>query len=284
LGGGLRDVVDALSEALLALRARITAHIDFSDEGDVREEDMADLRKGLASILNEIDGLLLRARRAERVREGFRVALCGLPNAGKSSLLNAMAGRDVAIVHPTPGTTRDRLDVALDLDGYPVVLYDTAGLRETSDQVEAIGVERTRQAAQEADIAIWLAPLDEPAAPPPDWAVSSWIVLTSKDDHGIETGSVSVLRNDGLEAIKAAIHAAIQRFGADNEPVVVARERQRMLLEKAQLACGRALVVSEIELVDAELQLAHGALAELVGRVGIENVLDSLFSRFCIGK
>jgi tRNA modification GTPase len=231
---------------------------------------------------------LAGAAAAERVREGFRVAILGRPNAGKSSLLNALVRRDVAIVTPEAGTTRDVLEVPLDLGGYPVVLFDTAGLRETHSAAEAEGVARARRTAATADLVLWLSDVTAPAAP--DAALAArpvWRVATKSDlaEGGALAGAgyrISVKTGEGIAALLQALGRAAAEAGGAGEALVT-RRRQAEAIEAA-LAALRALDRVPEEVAADLLRTAGAAIGRLSGRIDVEDVLDRLFAAFCIGK
>lgn len=290
--GRLTSEADRLQGLLLPILAQVEATIDFPDEGDVTSAALVAARGNLSQLAEEAAALLAGAERAERVRDGVTVAITGPPNAGKSTLLNALARREVAIVSPQAGTTRDSLEVHLDLGGAAVVLVDTAGLRETSDPVEAEGIRRTRQRMAGADLTLWLA-ADAAAigAAPEPAAGSMWLVQTQVDKAGPAlpqaTHRVSAVTGEGM----ASLVEALARFAAERtggEPAIIVHERHRIIFEEFAAALQGALETrdwdAEPELVAEHLRQALGALGRSRGRVGTEAMLDQLFSAFCIGK
>jgi tRNA modification GTPase len=290
-GGQLAEAVKGWRDTLLDAMAELAADIDFADEDDVARH----LRPGgLADALRQLEQHLAAAlddgRRGEVLRDGFQVVIAGPPNAGKSTLLNRIARRDVAIVTATPGTTRDLLEVHLDLEGIPVTLVDTAGVREAADEAEQIGVARGRARAEAADLVLWLSPWSEPA-PLPSNLPSAVAVLTKIDsapkelalDGGLQ---VSALTGHGLETVLATIRnraAALLR-----EPALVSRARHREALEAglARIRTARTLLsdAGYPELVAEDLRLAARAMSRILGEVDVEDVLDRVFAGFCIGK
>ena len=284
-GGRLAGLAEDWRRRLIDLRAEVEARIDFSDEGDVPEALPGSVMHGIAALRAEMATLLADAHAGERVREGFRIAILGRPNAGKSSLLNALSRRDVAIVTEEAGTTRDVLEVPLDLRGYPVVLFDTAGLRETVSQAEGEGVRRARRTAESADLVLWLEDCTvSPEAMPDLPDVPVWRIATKLDlappDFG-EAG-VSVKTGAGLAALIARIaDAAEQSMGGGT--ALVARERQKGALLDAVAALSEAGAATDEILADL-LRSASSAIGRLSGRVDVEDVLDRLFAEFCIGK
>ncbi|MFE1597561.1 tRNA uridine-5-carboxymethylaminomethyl(34) synthesis GTPase MnmE [Methylobacterium sp. ID0610] len=287
LDGGLGRLVEGWRKALLDVLAMTEAALDFSDEGDV--DDAALSQAGLAAardVGRAIRAALADGRRGERLRDGLTVVLAGAPNAGKSTLLNALAKRDAAIVSSVPGTTRDAIEVRCDLGGLPVVLVDTAGLRESADSIEVEGIARSRRRIAQADLVLWLVPPEGSDEPAPAGAV---VVRTKADLAPSGPGgglSISAVTGQGLGALLDAIEAAAQAaLGAGD--AVVTRERQRRALEACADHLDRAIGGAgalPAELVAEDLRLAVRALGVVAGRVGVEEVLDRLFASFCIGK
>jgi tRNA modification GTPase len=289
--GALSSRVEAWRGILLAAMAQFEAAIDFSDEGDVQEQ--AALGKTTAPLVRlhqEITDVLADGRRGEIVRDGFVVVIAGPPNAGKSTLINALARRDVAIVSDLPGTTRDVLEVHLDLAGYPVTLLDTAGIRETTDPIEALGVQRAEVQARRADLVLWLSPAGAPQPAPEDWDVPLVTVTSQLDSCPEHMGfglAISALTGKGLAELVALIGDHASRL-LGGEPALVTRERHRLALEGAQAALLRALSALELglspEIPAEDLRLAARSLGQIIGTVGVEDVLNTLFGSFCIGK
>ncbi|MBR0949870.1 tRNA uridine-5-carboxymethylaminomethyl(34) synthesis GTPase MnmE [Bradyrhizobium canariense] len=300
LGNRARDWRDRIIEA----SALIEAGIDFSDEGDVPAELMAPAIKAISALHDEIAEVLAAQGQAERLRDGLVVAIAGEPNVGKSTLINQLARRDVAIVSPHAGTTRDVIEVQLDLDGYPVTVIDTAGIRETDDPVEQEGVRRARARAEDADLVLWLVEggraVDPEALPllgksgngssPAGGSV--WIVRNKIDLSGVEDVGrraefgIAASRGDGIpELVDALVKFAADFFGT-TEGALVTRARQRDLLRQASDSLRRSLELVEEgeELAAEELRAAAYALGRLLGRVDVEDVLGAIFQKFCIGK
>ncbi|RXT43672.1 tRNA uridine-5-carboxymethylaminomethyl(34) synthesis GTPase MnmE [Bosea sp. Tri-44] len=285
--GALGRAAGEWRRALIKAMTLLEAEIDFSDEGDVGGPLIADAVAEAQGVLGSLRSALGSFAAGERVREGFVVVLAGPPNAGKSSLLNALARRDVAIVSPIAGTTRDAIEVRLDLGGIPVVLVDTAGLRESSDAIEAEGVRRARQKAAHADLVLRLrSPDSDPEradSEGDDLAVATMIDLGGVARPG-EIG-VSAVTGAGLPELIDIIASRLGKLG-QAEPALVTRERQRVAVADAATAIERAGMLSheQSELIAEELRIAVRALERLIGKVDVEDVLDSLFSGFCIGK
>ena len=291
LGDRARDWRAQIIEA----SALIEAGIDFSDEGDVPAELIAPALAKIKALLSEIEEVLAAQGQSERLRDGLVVAIAGPPNVGKSTLINQLARRDVAIVSPHAGTTRDVIEVQLDLDGYPVTVIDTAGIRETDDPVEQEGVRRARARAAEADLVLWLA--DAAAAPvhhdgdAPLWLVRNKIDLVVGWVEGGEMRArrefrISARRGDGLPELISALVGFAQDYFGENEGGLISRTRQRKLLQETAASLRRSVdVVGEgEELAAEELRTAAHSLGRLLGRVDVEDVLDVIFREFCVGK
>lgn len=283
--GALSRRVGEWREGLVAALALLEAGLDFSDEGDVADDVSRRAVALIAPLRRSLGDALADAARGERVRDGLVVAIAGAPNAGKSTLLNRLAGREAAIVSPVPGTTRDVLEVHLELAGQAVTLLDTAGLRETGDAVEAEGVRRARARAEAADLVLWLS---EDGAPAPEVFPDAIAVFT-KTDRGTRAPSgfigISAATGAGMDDLLAALSGRAERLGG-REPALVTRARQRLGLERAELHLSNALGVfgDHEELRAEEVRLAIRALDAVIGRVDVEDVLDALFGGFCIGK
>jgi tRNA modification GTPase len=296
LGDRARDWRAEIIEA----SALIEAGIDFSDEGDVPAELLAPALVKIRALLGEIEEVLAAQGRSERLREGLVVAIAGPPNVGKSTLMNALARREVAIVSPHAGTTRDVIEVQLDLDGYPVTVIDTAGVRETDDPVEQEGVRRARARAAEADLVLWMvdAPHEKNSheGSRPAWVVRNKIDL---DAVGTEEGSASAVarggniefrisagRGDGVQELIAALVAFARDYFGSGEGGLIGRERQRKLLQQTAASLRRSIEVlpEGEELAAEELRGAAHSLGRLLGRVDVEDILDLIFREFCIGK
>jgi tRNA modification GTPase len=291
--GALSAKVEAWRARLVDALALIEAAIDFSDEDDVRGDLPRSSLKIADELAAEIRPVLADAVRGERLREGFTVAIAGAPNVGKSTLLNKLAEREVAIVSSVPGTTRDAIEVALDLKGMPVVLVDTAGMRETDDPVEAEGVRRARARAEAADLVLWLVDDSRTDARPETISRNAWPIRTKADL--IDSESQRGLRNQGFIVVSAKTGLGIDELVAKlsneaerlgGEPALVTRERQRHALAEAlqYLEALLSVPLPPEELIAEELRLAARALGRITGRVDIEEVLGEIFKNFCIGK
>ena len=285
-------------QRIIEASALVEAGIDFSDEGDVPDDLIAPARTKVAALRREIDAALAASARGERLREGLVVAIAGPPNAGKSTLLNRLAQREAAIVSPYAGTTRDVIEVHLDLDGYPVVLLDTAGIREPKDPVEEEGVRRARARAAQADVVLWLTgPLAEPELPGDAASDSAWLVVNKIDlldaghpaaqaSAGRRTFRISAERGQGVAELTAALGQYAADYFSAGESALVTRARQRAFLESATAALARAGEVAPgaEEFFAEELRAAGYALGRLLGKVDVEDILAKIFNDFCIGK
>jgi tRNA modification GTPase len=300
LKGLLGDKARDWRADIIGAAALIEAGIDFADEGDVPAELIAPALEKIKGLLGEIREVLAAQGRSERLRDGLVVAISGPPNVGKSTLINQLARRDVAIVSPHAGTTRDIIEVQLDLDGYPVTVIDTAGIRETEDPVEQEGVRRARARAADADLVLWL--VDAPVEKDPgENTAPMWMVRNKIDLDAVGPGRVpaagrpgsvrtvfeiSARRGDGLQDLMAAlIRFAQDYFGSDGGGLI-GRARQRQLLQEtaASLQCSIEVIGEGEELAAEHLRVAAHALGRLLGRVDVEDILDVIFREFCIGK
>jgi len=285
--GGLSKKVEAWREKLMQALAEIEAAIDFSDEGDVPGNLIHAARNTAAELLAEIRLVLRDAPRGERLREGFTVAITGAPNVGKSTLMNRLAEREVAIVSDTPGTTRDVIEVALDLSGVPVVLIDTAGICETTDPIEAEGVKRARARAEAADLVLWL--VDDEKAPVPRDPKREWVVRTKADlmKGKPKPGQLAVSGKTGAGIDALVVKLSEEAAKLAGEPALVTHARQRKALEAAAAhltALSKPEVSMREELFAEELRGAANAFARVTGKIGVEDVLGEIFKNFCVGK
>ena len=304
LKGLLGERAETWRARLIEALALVEARIDFSDEADVPEDLVGPALKIARELRDEIGQALEGAARGERLRDGLVVAIAGPPNAGKSTLLNRIARREVAIVSPVAGTTRDVIEVHLDLDGYPVTLLDTAGIRDSDDPVEQEGVRRAKQRASEADLVLWVEDAKQDAVQartfPFKDAVTTWIVrnkidlvpASQRNEQKNEAISSYIIYNlsatTGLGLADFLSHLAryaISYFGP--ESAMISRERHEKALNLAQKALDRALAEGgqgREDIIAEELRLAAQTIGRLTGRVDVEDILDVIFRDFCIGK
>ncbi len=274
--GGLGRVVEAWQSKLLRCAAMIEAELDFSDEGDVREGVMPRVAEGIAALSREI-GRMLASPPAERLRDGVRVVVAGPPNAGKSSLFNVLVDRDAAIVSEIAGTTRDRIEAPVVLAGVPLVLIDTAGLRESGDAIEAIGVARAEAALAAADIVLWLGEAGD--------APKDALLVSAKSDLGSNRPDlpVSVLSGEGVSNLREII---IERAKAllPRPDALAINQRHRDILNEVQPLLDQVASEDDLLIAADHLRAAREQLNRITGRAGTEDMLDTLFGRFCIGK
>lgn len=273
--GGLGRLVSRWQARVLTLAAQVEAALDFSDEDDV-SFDQAALRSDLAALHDEISAHRI-APPAERLRDGVRIVLAGPPNAGKSSLFNALIDRDAAIVSEVEGTTRDRIEAPVVVDGVALLLIDTAGLRESDDAIETLGIARTQAALAEADLILWLG--DASACP------SGAILVAAKADLFAERPglAVSVQSGEGLPALRAALVSAARTLLPAPDAIAL-NARHRALLAEIDLALANAIAQHDLLIIAEELRQVRSALDAITGRAGVEDMLDALFGNFCIGK
>jgi tRNA modification GTPase len=296
-GGALFRLYEGWTEELKTMLAHLEADIEFPDE-DMPEGILPDLLPKIEHLKSDIAEHLNDNRRGERLRDGVKVVIIGAPNAGKSSLLNALAQRDAAIVSDMAGTTRDVIDVHLDLGGYPVILSDTAGLRPEQlgntdqDQVESEGIKRALDLAEQADIKLLL--FDGSVDKPDEGTLalvdkSAVNVVNKADDKNPKLNvtdalEISVKNGDGLDQLIQALTERISGLIGLQETPALTRERHRVALVEAEEGLNRALSGHLPELVAEDMRLAIRALGRITGRVDVEDLLDVVFNDFCIGK
>ncbi|HUT50815.1 MAG TPA: tRNA uridine-5-carboxymethylaminomethyl(34) synthesis GTPase MnmE [Alphaproteobacteria bacterium] len=297
--GVLAALYDGWRERMVAALAHLEAAIDFSDE-DLPEAVLAKARPALAELAEAIAAHLDDGHRGERLRDGITVAIVGAPNVGKSSLLNALARREVAIVAETAGTTRDVIEVHLDLDGYPVIVADTAGLRaldpKSADPVEAEGIRRARARAETADIRIVVFDVAEPANPDGLGMVDDRAVIAVNKIDLIKSAppariaerealAISALSGAGIPALLERLAEVVgELLAVGSEAPALTRTRHRQALDDCLEALRRAERAELPELAAEDARLAVRALGRITGRVEVEDILDVIFRDFCIGK
>ncbi len=281
LGGAIGQRVDGWRARLIRAAALLEATIDFAEE-DVPVDVTPEVRDLLTGLVSELEAEATAAAKAERIRDGFEVAIVGEPNAGKSTLLNRLAGRDAAITSEIAGTTRDVIEVRMDLDGFAVTLLDTAGLRDSADPVERIGIRRAVERAEAADLRIFLGPTQMLAPRPGD------LVVQPKADLAAGPGlAVSGKTGAGVDALLAEVtHRLSEKVAGAG---ILVRERHRLALEQGLRSIRRVLDMlaqpqTLTEIAAEELRRAIRSLDALVGRVDVDELLGEIFSSFCIGK
>ncbi|KZM51198.1 tRNA uridine-5-carboxymethylaminomethyl(34) synthesis GTPase MnmE [Labrenzia sp. OB1] len=303
MGGALGSLYEGWRKRLIHMRAMIEADFDFADEEDVPGSVADEVWAGAAELHEEITDHLARSRSGERLRSGLQVVLMGAPNAGKSSLLNGIAGRDVAIVTEEAGTTRDVIEVHLDLGGYPVTLADTAGLRATDGIVEREGIRRAEQKGREADLILWAVepdgvPADDPEAGLPvdlRAVIPVWTVhtkadletLPKQDSSGTSEEIPCSIRNaNGLVPLLSRLTHFAEEMISVGEAPLATRDRHRHYLGACLSGLQTAVEAQHLpsELRAEDLRRAADALGRITGRIDVEDLLDVIFRDFCIGK
>ena len=277
-GGALSRQVEAWRERILGLAGELEAALDFADEAEIGEALPADWRMRAAGAATELDKAVA-APPAERLRDGVRVAIAGPPNAGKSSLLNALVRREAAITSAVPGTTRDLIEAPVSMAGLPFLLIDTAGLRASGDAIERVGVDRARSAIAAADLVLWLGAPAE--APPQAVRVHPKADLAPAPAHA--DVAVSVVTGHGLDLL-ASLLVARARALLPGEAEAALNARHRALLSECRAALSEAAEADDPLIAAEALRRARMALDRVTGRAGVEEMLDGLFARFCIGK
>ena len=292
--GGLSREIDRWREDLIGILALFEAELDFADEGDVDGYVLKRAEQELLAVSAKMARVLALGDRGERLREGLTIVLAGPPNSGKSTLLNALARRDVAIVSPIAGTTRDIVEARLDLGGYAVTVLDTAGMRETVDPIEQEGVRRMLARAETADIVLWLSSATEtPSEPPvfltrPEIQVVRVTTQTDRASPPPAALAISAVTGEGIDSlVQRLTELAAEQSARGDEGAILTRARHRQAVGMAAIAVDRALAIlgsAGTELVAEEVRLAVRSIGEITGHVGVEDVLDQVFSQFCIGK
>ncbi|HEY3696071.1 tRNA uridine-5-carboxymethylaminomethyl(34) synthesis GTPase MnmE [Phenylobacterium sp.] len=300
VAGALSRAQSGWREGLLAALAVFEAAVDFPDE-DVPRDVAERARPVLERLIGELEAAGADAARGERVRAGYRIALLGAPNAGKSTLLNALAGREAAIVNARPGTTRDVIEVPVVLAGYKALLADTAGLREAVDEIEAEGVRRARNWAAGADLRLWLVDgaLATEAHPPAELQAGDLCVLTKQDmgeggatdsaqaaaaAAGLAVLAMSARVPEDVAVLREMLQTRVSAALAGSETPTATRLRHRAHLSEAVERLRHALQSTQVELAAEDVRLAGRALDRITGRLDPEAVLERIFATFCIGK
>lgn len=292
--GHFSSVYEGWREKLIFARAMIEAELDFSDEGDIPGSISDQIWTDVSGLIREMEAVANSQKSGEIIRDGFKVALAGRPNAGKSSLMNALVQRDVAIVTDVAGTTRDIIRCELDLDGYKVNLFDTAGLRDTEEIVEREGIRRAHEAIADADLVLHLVDLTDLEAVEDISGVSVWRVGTKTDlspvtsdfDASNFDALVSAVSGSGLVDLREALTAEVKRRTAVSSVAVPSRLRQTQNIVSAASYLRAALEHRHkpLELRAEDLRLASDELYRLTGRIDTEMLLGKIFSEFCVGK
>ncbi len=300
-GGSLGAIYARWRDEIIWAMAMIEAELDFSEEEDVPGSLADVIWPRLVRLADEVSNHIDQSKVAERIRDGFQVVLLGKPNAGKSSLINALAKRDVAIVTPEAGTTRDLIEVHLDLKGYPVTLIDTAGLRESVGLVEQEGIRRAREKAAQADLILFLQSAEDPVVSGDEFAgldVPIWLVRSKSDlrpeDHRLGAGLAGVekelalsMAGDGsVQQLLDSLADHVASHLVVSELPAATRQRHVALLDECRRGLLSAIDMEHapLELRAEELRSAATALGRITGKVDVEDLLDVIFRDFCIGK
>jgi tRNA modification GTPase len=292
--GGARELLGAWRKSLVAVLGKLEATIDFSDEAHVSECARTGSEMALRGLVGQIRQELERGKQGERLREGVRVVLAGMPNVGKSSLLNRLAGKDAAIVSGLPGTTRDIIEVHVNLSGIPVIFQDTAGVREaTGDAIETEGMARAQAAVKGADLVLWLAAPDVAGSDLRPKLDSEPLWIWNKSDlrappecaRGEPYLAVSTTAGEGVGVVEEAVVTRLHQLVQQGEAAIVTRQRHRdclqSMLEHLDAATNSSL---PLEIVAEEVRLAAASIGRLTGHIEVESLLDEIFREFCIGK
>jgi len=280
--GGLGRVIERWRGTLLDLSARIEAGIEYGESEEDVGSGAIDIHAPLGALAAEA-AQLLATPPAERLRDGLRVVIAGPPNSGKSSLANALAGRDVALATPIAGTTRDIIEAPIRLDGHALLLTDTAGLREEgADTIERLGIDRARQVIADADLVLWCGRPEDCPAPE-----RSLLLFTRADERNDaipeQSLRVSIFDADTINMLRRSIEWFCRKLGGGPDTLAL-NLRQRVLVQSLSDELALAVATSDLVLQAEHLRLCREALDRLVGRSGVEDMLDSLFGRFCLGK
>ena len=283
-GGALSLAADAWRSRCIAILAEAEAALDFAeDEADVAARLNEAARYQLLDLVSELDALLADSTRAARIRDGLTIAVTGSPNVGKSSIVNALAMRDAAIVTAFAGTTRDLIEVPIDLGGVAAMLVDTAGLRDTDDPIEAEGIRRARVRVAAADLVLNIVDTA------PEFVPATGLLVVNKIDVHGETGppgsfAISATRGDGIAALRLHLTDWARAVTRPGEPALLSHARHRVAFADAATALSQAADTPDAVLRAEGLRIAARAFGRIAGRVEVDDILDRIFSRFCIGK
>lgn len=295
MSGELERLYNNWRQKLTSMQARIEAYIDFPDDITAGQGELEKINNEIQALIKSIQEHLNDNRRGERLREGLHIVITGEPNVGKSTLFNFLAKRDIAIVSEYAGTTRDVLEAHIDIGGYPIILSDTAGIRESSDPIESEGINRARRRSSEADLRIELFPFEQCYSLNCNTTDNDAIYVLSKADDiiknenirigGINFLPISILKATGTDKLISLIkERAEEKFGHDREIPVITRQRHRNYTQKALEYLQHFNINNPIELIAEDLRLAALELGTITGIVSVEEILDTIFSSFCVGK
>ncbi|WP_264704046.1 tRNA uridine-5-carboxymethylaminomethyl(34) synthesis GTPase MnmE [Wolbachia endosymbiont (group A) of Volucella inflata] len=295
ISGELERLYSNWRQRLITIQSKIEAYIDFPEDVWTEKNELEKINNEVRALVRLIQEHLNDNRRGERLREGLHVVITGKPNVGKSTLFNFLAKRDIAIVSEYAGTTRDILEAHIDIGGYPIILSDTAGIRESSDPIESEGISRAKKRSFEADLRIELFPFEQRHNINCNVVNSDTIYVLSKADdvinnhnikiNGIDLLPISILKGIGTNKLISLIkEKAEEKFGHDRDTPVITRQRHRNHMKKALEHLQRFNIDNPIELISEDLRLAAFELGAVIGIIDVEEILSSVFSNFCVGK
>ncbi|WP_264735539.1 tRNA uridine-5-carboxymethylaminomethyl(34) synthesis GTPase MnmE [Wolbachia endosymbiont (group A) of Rhinocyllus conicus] len=295
ISGELERLYSNWRQRLITIQSKIEAYIDFPEDIWAEKSELKKINNEVQSLVQLIQEHLNDNRRGERLREGLHIVITGEPNVGKSTLFNFLAKRDIAIVSEYAGTTRDVLEAHIDIGGYPIILSDTAGIRESSDPIESEGISRAKKRSFEADLRIELFPFEQRCNINCNVVNSDTIYVLSKADDaindrniligGVDFLPISILKGIGTNKLISLIKKkAEEKFGHDRDTPVITRQRHRSHMQKALEHLQRFNIDNPIELISEDLRLAAFELGAVIGIINVEEILSSVFSNFCVGK
>ncbi|WP_264688437.1 MULTISPECIES: tRNA uridine-5-carboxymethylaminomethyl(34) synthesis GTPase MnmE [unclassified Wolbachia] len=295
ISGELERLYSNWRQRLITIQSKIEAYIDFPEDIWAEKSELKKINNEVQSLVQLIQEHLNDNRRGERLREGLHIVITGEPNVGKSTLFNFLAKRDIAIVSEYAGTTRDVLEAHIDIGGYPIILSDTAGIRESSDPIESEGISRAKKRSFEADLRIELFPFEQRYNINCNVVNSDTIYVLSKADDAINDRNIligdvdflpiSILKGIGTNKLISLIKKkAEEKFGHDRDTPVITRQRHRSHMQKALEHLQRFNIDNPIELISEDLRLAAFELGAVIGIINVEEILSSVFSNFCVGK
>ncbi|WP_264338020.1 tRNA uridine-5-carboxymethylaminomethyl(34) synthesis GTPase MnmE [Wolbachia endosymbiont (group A) of Cheilosia soror] len=295
ISGELERLYSNWRQRLITIQSKIEAYIDFPEDIWAEKSELEKINNEVQSLVQLIQEHLNDNRWGERLREGLHIVITGEPNVGKSTLFNFLAKRDIAIVSEYAGTTRDILEAHIDIGGYPIILSDTAGIRESSDPIESEGISRAKKRSFEADLRIELFPFEQRHNINCNVVNSDTIYVLSKADdvinnhnikiNGIDLLPISILKGIGTNKLISLIkEKAEEKFGHDRDTPVITRQRHRNHMKKALEHLQRFNIDNSIELISEDLRLAAFELGAVIGIIDVEEILSSVFSNFCVGK
>ncbi|NSM56365.1 tRNA uridine-5-carboxymethylaminomethyl(34) synthesis GTPase MnmE [Wolbachia endosymbiont of Atemnus politus] len=295
MSGELERLYSNWRQGLITMQSKIEAYIDFPEDVTTERNELEKINSEVGALVQSIQEHLNDDRRGERLREGLHVVITGEPNVGKSTLFNFLAKRNIAIVSEYAGTTRDVLEAHIDIGGYPIILSDTAGIRESSDPIESEGISRARKRSCEADLKIELFPFKQRYNIKCNVISSDTIYVLSKADdvvndysikvNGIDFLPISILKGTGTDKLISLIKEKVEKkFGYDKDTPVITRQRHRNCMQKAIEHLRRFNIDNPIELISEDLRLTAFELGAITGIINVEEILGNIFSNFCVGK